>query len=219
MNKNLLTTVSTSLATAALVLFLTDGDSAAPAQPETSPKTQAPTARVATPAAPQAPRKTKQAEDPQALLQAMQALAAEDQRLFDDAFADAFGDLDESGMQDFDLEAFASLFESEFGADGFGGGGFQGQTYDAATMQQAVGEWQAMLETWGAAMSDWNAMGNTGYAGGDSTFGWANPPSKQSFYANEGQNGFYANNNLGTAVSTSGDSGYIALGNGQFVSW
>ena len=30
---------------------------------------------------------------------------------------------------------------------------------------------------------------------------------------------FYGNSNLGTAVSSSGGSGYIALGNGDFVSW
>lgn len=30
---------------------------------------------------------------------------------------------------------------------------------------------------------------------------------------------FYANSNLGTAVSSDGDHGYIAVGGGQFVSW
>jgi len=34
-----------------------------------------------------------------------------------------------------------------------------------------------------------------------------------------GGDSFYANQNLGTAISTSGGSGYIALGGGDFVSW
>lgn len=58
-------------------------------------------------------------------------------------------------------------------------------------------------------MLDAGALGgmDAGYWGGSSYGGWA-----------DGGN-FYGNSLLGTAVSSSGDSGYIALGDGDFVSW
>jgi hypothetical protein len=47
----------------------------------------------------------------------------------------------------------------------------------------------------------------------------SNEYTENSTYTDDGS--FYANNNIDTAVSTNpgGDEGYIALGDGEFVSW
>jgi hypothetical protein len=73
---------------------------------------------------------------------------------------------------------------------------------------------------------------DAGYDGGEA--GYTEPTGDQAYedygtYPAEDAYGagytdggsFYANDNLGTAVSTNpgGDEGYIALGDGEFVSW
>lgn len=98
--------------------------------------------------------------------------------------------------------------------------------YDAAAAQaygQGMAEQQA-LAAWMAAATQQalQAQAMQGYAQGYA-------PSYGANYGG-GWNGgspadawdggsFYGNSNLGTAVSSSGGSGYIALGGGDFVSW
>jgi len=63
---------------------------------------------------------------------------------------------------------------------------------------------------------------DAGYDAGSGDSGYGTYPAEEGYEAGYQDGGsFYANDNLGTAVSTNpgGDEGYIALGDGEFVSW
>lgn len=68
-------------------------------------------------------------------------------------------------------------------------------------------QWQAL-----AQQAQMQALLSGGYAGQGGYQG--NSPADAYMGGN-----FYGNSLLNTAVSSSGDSGYIALGDGSFVSW